>query len=101
MKFSGKLYREDILIDENVIGDIQIHRRKPLSPIFDGAGELETSKLLPIGNMDIGVDILKAQFILEFDSPKYGVPDRLFINITFVEEPERKRASFDLKHVIK
>jgi hypothetical protein len=101
MKFTGKLYREDNLIDACVHGEIQIFRRKPLSNIFDGSGHMETPNSLPVGNLDIGLDILKGQFILAFDTPRYGVPDKLDISLTFVEEPERKRASFDLKHVIK
>jgi hypothetical protein len=101
MKFTGKLYLEDKLIDACVLGEIQIFWHKPLSNIFDGSGHMETSNSLPVGNVDIGLDILKGQFILVFDTPRYGAPDRLFINITDVEEPERKRASFDLNHVIK
>jgi len=100
MKFTGKLYQKDRLIDPGVSGDIQLYRRKPLTNIFDGSGHMETSRPLPVGTIDIGLDVLKGQFILAFDAPTCGIPEKIFINVIFVEEPERTRASFNLDYVI-
>ena len=103
--FKCKLKRGDEIIDEHVTCIIHgLRRRKPLSSIFEGEGEIDTSKTLPIGQMDISMDMKKGQFILIFDPPvdisEYGILDKLYINITYIEEPLRRCASFDLKRII-
>ena len=85
-----KLYKDKVVIDENVKCSIDI-LRSPSSPIFKARGLIDTSVPLPITTSDIET---YSHFELSFDEPIEGV-SRIVVVLTDMDWDNKNRAKFE------